>query len=135
MELVYQTRFGIDGNCMSACLATILQIPLETIDFNTNKGWIDGLNEKLKPFGLFYIENDWNQRLSSIPDNQLFIAIGKTDRGPLLHAVVYRGKKNGKEIEFYRFHDPHPDGTFLSEVLYLGFIALLTCSAEIQEVA
>ena len=58
MRPVYQTRFGghdeeDTGNCFAACLASLLEVPIDTIpDFMGDSDWMARANVWLAPHGL-----------------------------------------------------------------------------------
>lgn len=113
-----QTIVGENGNCMSACLASILECDLSEvpnfivgcnehenpyIEFNRR------INEYLRPLGLVHIEikatDNWFDYLKNEGVKDLYhLYYGPTIRGTF-HAVV---AKDGVIV-----HDPHPDKTSL----------------------
>lgn len=117
---VYQTEFGHQGNCFSACLASIFELPLETIpNFHTlasdNKEWHAAVRKWLSQYGFSYL----SLNLKDADDEELqallpgwHIVCGVSARHPdgdVHHATVWR---DGKFV-----HDPHPEGNGLIEVL------------------
>jgi hypothetical protein len=97
---VDQTRFGDpDGNCLAACLASLLELPLDDVPHFVAEGWYSALERWLEPRGL------WPLCFVSPTQAQLervlgyAIVSGPTERG-LLHATVWRA---GLLV-----HDPHP---------------------------
>jgi len=116
-----QTIFGADGNCMNACLATVLDIPLDAVPYPLNDDTAflpDKLNVWLATMGLAYIEFPWGPMVLA-PDTYC-IATGPADRG-FDHAVVCEIVKEGEGLTILWVHDPHPDDTFLHEIKMLGF--------------
>ncbi len=118
---VKQTKFGInEGNCFTACVASILHLDLEIIpNFCVEHGsyFQKFTNEWLREkTGFFYME-------SRIPDEETrqlilkgyYIVSGKSPRSKLCdHCVV---GFNGQMV-----HDPHPDNTFISgDIRYYGY--------------
>ena len=108
MKPVMQTRFGAeDGNCYTACLASVLEIALEDLpSFRARPGesepeiglrWNTAHQEWMGSRGLRQIV----VRCASDLGDAIVIAGGKGPRG-LPHSVVWQG---GRCI-----HDPHPDG-------------------------
>ncbi len=93
------------GDCFSACIASILEVPLEKIpNFHFPKGsdFEDNVQEwcKTQSFALVSISNIEDDLLADC----WIIATGKSPRGDEdwhRHAVVWR---NGKVV-----HDPNPD--------------------------
>lgn len=115
MRKVFQDRFGKpDGNCLAACVASILELSLKDVDFKNDENWWDNLQEKVESLG--YVakyftyddkkENDKQKLFEEISQlsnkyNEYYIACGMGPRG-LLHCVVMKGGL----IE----HDPFPSG-------------------------
>lgn len=95
---VDQTIFGApQGNCLAACVASLLGCSLADVCDFSEKGWLDELTAWLAPRGLYAVcfktETDWR------PPG-LYILGGKSPRGDFLHAVIARGTTV--------VHDPHP---------------------------
>lgn len=104
MKPVMQTRFGRDGNCFAACVASIFDLDLDQVpDFAVKEGiWWEQLCEWSRSQGFVPL-------MVKAPFGFGFscIASGISKRG-LLHAVVW---EKGKMI-----HDPHPDNTGIEGV-------------------
>lgn len=110
MKPVDQTVFGYpNGNCFAACVASILEIPIE--DTPSIEGrkfesvWDAWFNER----GLAFVDVPAGDG-AYIPG--FCIATGKSPRGgltssgrPVLHAVVAQNMT--------LVHDPHPERSFL----------------------
>lgn len=112
MIKVQQTLFGKGGNCFAACIASIFELPLGWVPnfcAETRMPWLDFANHWLAPLGLMII----NLRILEEGEFEwprcYHIISGHTVRHPkLLHSVVgFAGKM---------VHDPHPDGSGLTEV-------------------
>lgn len=94
-----QTTFGVpDGNCFSACVASILHVPLANVpSFCKHEDWWERFIEWLKPRGYYALmikhTPEW------VPQG-FHIMSGKSPRGTFQHSVVARSS----EI----VHDPHP---------------------------
>lgn len=115
MKTVDQTIVGENGNCMAACIASLLEIEIDEIPNLSEEGWLSRLNEWLGNFGLFYMELSLPQTYWSGMKYWGYHTIcGKSPRG-LLHAVV---GLQGKMV-----HDPHPEksGLIVGKLEY-GFI-------------
>lgn len=108
MKPVDQTLFapGI-GNCFSACVASVLEVPLDEVP-NFCEGqaadWYDRFMAWLRPRGFYAITCKIGGRPGE-PDGGWYpegihIAGGKSPRYDCLHAVVARGSDV--------VHDPHP---------------------------
>ena len=127
---VDQTLFGHpNGNCFSACIASVLHLPIENVPSFMGRGdggeWFDALAEWLKPRGLYPLF--FNLKGWSPPDDAVCILGGKSPRGDFMHAVVGVGAR----VE----HDPHPsraglvtmdDVTLLVPYTYQRFAEVLT---------
>ncbi|HYX21755.1 MAG TPA: hypothetical protein VFA98_12995, partial [Thermoanaerobaculia bacterium] len=110
---VDQSITGPKGNCMSACVASLLHLPIEHVArFIREPGdthifqWADRLDEFLEPFGLYALH------FAADPDRAAFpgvyhIMTGISPRGRP-HAVIGKGHRI--------VHDPHPDKTGLVSV-------------------
>jgi len=120
MKPVDQTKFGFeDGNCGAACIASILEIPLESIP---NFHGEDPSDPKLywknvrkwcadKPFILISISISEGYDPKEFLKDCWVIASGPSPRGTKewhRHAVVWR---NGEIV-----HDPHPSREGLKEI-------------------
>lgn len=107
---VSQTRFGREGNCLAACVATILGVPLETVDMSaaTDCEWFATLNAKLSPLGWHVLTCDATDT-AALPPDAIHIRAGIGPRGGM-HAVVYEGST--------LVHDPHPDGGGINSTDY-----------------
>jgi hypothetical protein len=108
---VTQTKFGSPGgNCHAAALASILELPLSKIpSFGSDNDWYDRFSEymvsnySLQPFDIIV---DTILLYLFVPRGYHLIN-GTSPRG-LLHTVVgFAGEM---------VHDPHPDGSGLSEI-------------------
>ena len=112
MTPVFQTKMGEGGNCFSACLASIFDLPIDAVPnfFETcgheDTAWWKGVRDWLRPRGLGVIF----LQLASPEHLKLFegylIVSGKSSRG-LYHATIWR---DGVMV-----HDPHPSGTGIAE--------------------
>ena len=104
MRPVDQTRFGApDGNCMEACVASILELELGGVPDLAVSGddWHDTLADFLARFDLEPLELDARKTRGIWVPTGFHIISGKSPRGNFLHAVVGLG---GKMV-----HDPHPN--------------------------
>lgn len=97
----YQTKFNKNGNCLEACIASILEIPIASIPklgkYEQSGNWISKLNEWLsEKHGLVYVET--NTPVEDIvvffeqqPGGFYHVIIGKTSsHKDIYHAVVGR---------------------------------------------
>lgn len=114
---IYQTRLGPRGNCLAACIASLIEVPIEDVDFSCADHphtWDDVAREKLRPFGLSYIyakvRREGGKGYPALwTGPTLCIAHGPSPRATD-HAVVYdcRWKRHA--------HDPHPDNVGIAYV-------------------
>ncbi len=125
MKPVMQTTLGEDkGNCMSACIASMLEMPIREVPtFLDKETWVRDLNDWLHQYGLFYLEIKWNPFPIQLSAPVLCIASGKSPRGNFLHCVI--GKI--KPVSLYKadmelIHDPHPNREWLIDVQDVGFL-------------
>ena len=115
MTPIFQTRFstaeGEKGNCMTACVASLLDLPIEKVPY-----FFDFPDFWDAVFAFLYEQGcEYNGCLRPDADGSIgwdgapgidgyFIVAGPSPRWPgARHAVIY---KDGRMI-----HDPHPDGT------------------------
>lgn len=137
MKPVYQTRFGgIDtpqeeqGNCFQACVASVLELPLEEAFTNipyeqVNGGkpgeWFDKFNEWLARYGLGCIAIDVDKDNPPAYSTLLGYHIAQVDSVTLRHGdahvvVIY----NGEVV-----HDPNPNAESLGKMRgYYLFVTL-----------
>lgn len=110
---VYQTMFGPFGNCQSACIASLLELPLSAVPNFNHPDDPDSFNYHVRQYawletrGLSILTFDTSE-IDLSQSKGWFIAGGKSPRGNFLHAVIWH---NGKMV-----HDPHPDGRGIESV-------------------
>jgi hypothetical protein len=125
-----QTKVGpVEGNCWAACIASILELPIEEVPnfvveyegeyLKKTEEWINGLVKtrlwlKGHELGLVTVHCG-NSPLGCI-GTTYWIGVGKSPRGPD-HAVVYHGED--------LVHDPHPDKTGLEGIPWSGSFFVL----------
>ena len=104
MKPTLQTTFGLNGNCLLACLASIMEIDIETIPYtNDYDDWQDELNKWLidnHNIYLMSIRFDLNSYIPAAIHQGYTIGCGKSCNN-LMHAVVCFNKKI--------IHDPLPN--------------------------
>lgn len=110
MRAVKQTVLGPKGNCMSACLASILELPIDAVpnffdSGQTDQEWNDALTSWLRTHGLAIITLVATPEVLEKTKGNVIVS-GPSLRG-LTHATVWR---EGEMI-----WDPHPDDTGLIE--------------------
>ena len=106
-EFLHDPENGIHGDCMRACVASILNLPISEVPHfgegdalhNAEIYW-NNLANYLATKGLFHLElNSFDLEISKCPTDIYHLIYGKTIRGTE-HATVGR---NGELI-----HVPHP---------------------------
>ena len=121
MTPVEQTIIGEHGNCFAACLASLMEIPIEQVmcaqeAHESGKSWTQELSRWLAPFGLSYIEVKpegidyvWLSRCG------YHMIGGDSPRGTVGgHSVI---GLNGKI-----YFDPHPTRAGLTKITDYGFL-------------
>jgi hypothetical protein len=120
MISVKQTKFGDEGNCFAACVATLLECDINCVPFlGKDEDW-NNYEEKLNIFlkESYQILISWDEYdteiysdfINSRLENTYYIVSGKAARG-FEHAVIY---KNGMLA-----HDPHPDNTGIENISHI----------------
>ena len=118
-----QTRTGKIGNCFSACLASILEIPLREVpnfvDASTDEQFYENAAKWLASHGLYYVQLK--------PDDPMLAVMFK--EGPIYHTIEGISPRGGMHatvgLNGHMVWDPHPpDGTGrgLAKVLNVGII-------------
>lgn len=131
---IFQTRFGEPlGNCWAACIASILELPIEAVDWSADmtadeilpagatdvtREWIDRRERNLARLGYWMslIEHGRGVRPVGVPFRAHYMAIGILPNG-IGHVVVCR---DGRLV-----HDPHPGIEPLASIEMLGFLVRL----------
>jgi len=121
------------GNCMEACLASMLERPLDQIPYfgaatpDNVEDWSIRLQRWLADQGLFFIEvrMDLPEAVIVIPSSMLCMVSGPSPRYPgILHAVVgCTGGPGRSEVDL--LHDPYyPEPIFFDGKApkWIGFI-------------
>lgn len=120
---VDQTTFGKDvGNCYSAALASILEIPIDSVPFmGGSSDWIRKTNLWLRTLGLTMLEIEWPGTVCHIDDTYV-IGTGQSPRGDFLHSMVCTACVRKGRIEFRFAHDPHPSRANILDLTKVGFL-------------
>lgn len=119
MKPIYQTQFDSKtGNCLQACIASILEIPLDRVpNFMLEDDLTTALDSFLAQFRLVSITLVASQ-VSGWEPTGFHLIGGASPRGEVGHSVVGH---NGEMV-----HDPHPSGDGLRTVEdYTLFVARL----------
>ncbi len=113
MKPVFQTRLGRGtGNCFSACLASIFEVPLEEVDHCSceNPNWLQNTEAWLAKRGLFYVEiTIAGLTCTEFPTGSLVMLGGLTKTG-VEHVVVAKAYLSEGKQCFSTVHDPYPEG-------------------------
>lgn len=125
------------GNCLSACLASVLELPIEEVPSFCNEGeegsWLLRMGAWLRTHGLGFVNVPWNSEMGALPFNCHPIVMGTTTRSEEHHAVVgcvEIGNTEPTEVDgisrtawrIIYLWDPHPSGNGLDEIESLLFI-------------
>lgn len=115
MKPVFQTSFGSKkGNCQAACVASILEIPIEDVPCHAGDAWFLKWETWLGGRGLSVVSFNFDggvglDFVKYFFGEGFYIVAGLSPRArkdghpaDMFHAVVYQG---GKLV-----HDPHPAG-------------------------
>lgn len=108
-QTILHTQDGPPGNCMQACVASVLELPLEEVPhFCADNRWPFNFHEWLNERGLFFLEVSFAEHgIDARADYMGYHLIaGPSPRGNFLHSVV---ALNGEMV-----FDPHPDRTGLA---------------------
>jgi len=128
MKPIKQTIFGEGkGNCLSACIASILELKIEEVPVFISSDWWNDLQKWLQSKGYFAIDIEAKNKegycnFYEVPKGLYVILTGDSPRGDFLHCVVgIIDYDNNKMIANY-IHDPHPDNSFLKNIQRIKFI-------------
>lgn len=84
------------GDCLAACCASILGVPIEDVDFPLGEGWWERLHKKIGEYGYCIADVKMDTELprglwiATVPSLNLKAKEG--DDKPILHCVVARGE-------------------------------------------
>ena len=118
MNKVFQTRFGghyapleNQGNCFQACVATVLQMPLEEAydctGIQEEEHWFDDFNKWLSQYnlGCIFVEHSAEKPISGSAFKGIQIA-------ECMRKTLYHGERHVVVIQDGQLlHDPHPKAT------------------------
>lgn len=110
MSPVFQTRFGLEGNCFAACVASILGCPITDVPIVLDGNQNRSLNEWLAPRGLFYFEFEIRSLMTGAFEDAMGIFTVESDTPEVrekgfTHAVVGKWDRLGRPV---LIHDPKP---------------------------
>jgi len=112
LEFVDQTEYGKAGNCLTACIASLLAIPIAELPNHQGEDWLEGWNENLLHYNAHLIVIDDPKAIQP----GYSILSGLSPRGKWLHAVICL---DGKMV-----HDPHEDRTGIREGKWVDWMVL-----------
>lgn len=109
---------NVKGNCLSATLAALLHLDIDEIPLFESDGWVERLNQFLKPMNLaFILIQPHSLEYFGVSDCWHEMGGASPRFSDAMHSVV------GKDATIV--FDPHPDRTGLNGVESIGvFIAL-----------
>ncbi|MFA5300686.1 MAG: hypothetical protein WC389_21060 [Lutibacter sp.] len=103
MNPLLQTKFGKEGNCLCACIASLLEIPIESVPNPKHDDWVEEINQWLIENHNIYILSVVLHKDSYLPSafkNSITIGCGRSINN-IMHAVlVYENRI---------IHDPLPN--------------------------
>ena len=118
MKKLNQTKYGEEGNCFAACIASLFEVEIADIPFLAEyKNWDEYLNvlnsilrNKFEVILLHGEFKDWEDYLKENYIDSYYIVSGDSNKG-LEHAVIY---KNGE-----LFHNPNNLGTEIINIKHV----------------
>jgi hypothetical protein len=114
MKPVHQTKFGETGNCLQACVASLLEVDLSEVPEFSVVSQFMLFMRFMRTHGMqpvaYQIDN------FHYPYNAYYLLWGKSPRG-INHSVV---AYNGEIV-----HDPHPDSDGLDKI-EMGVVFITT---------
>ena len=125
MKPVFQTIFVPPlGNCLQAAIASVMELPLESVpnfaQYFHRDDWYETIAEFLKPHGLYPVElHRPEEGWGNFSPRGYHLITGQSPRGPYLHTLVgYQGKP---------VHDPYAQGDckLTSTTSYTLFVHLM----------
>lgn len=117
MTPLMQTEFGTGGNCLAACIASVLEVSLDSVpNYISEPDWEERYDDLLSGWGYRLQSLTWDEITSQRLRGCWLIGGGKSPRG-IEHAVLIM---DGEIV-----HDPHPEGGGLVEIEYVtAFVAI-----------
>ncbi len=109
MKPVDQTKFGLEGNCMAACLASILEVNIEDVQAKETDNWFKDVN--------LWLQKEHRLALMTVSGSPFWfeghLIVGGPGPRDQEHACV--GAR--REWVITIVHDPHPsrDGLLKKE--------------------
>lgn len=132
MKPVDQTRFGKPhGNCMQACIASILEVPLSEVPDppvpEVETEWFEEYCERLAAIRVQLVTITFEGAQWNVPHGLYCILSGPgprfhTDGTSIEHAVVGVSRREGNVLHFDIVHDPHPSRQGIYFVRSVDFV-------------
>ena len=136
MKPVDQTIFSgesitIVGNCFQACVASLLELPIQSvphfiqIGIDEGNDWFDVFDDWLNDRNMFSVEICLKDKTNilAISSNQYCIVSGLSPRN-IMHSVIGKTSKFRRDSGIELIHDPHPSRDFFVEdptwVMFIG---------------
>lgn len=121
---IHQTKFGnLQGNCFAACIASILEIPIEDVPnfcVDYPEDWFFRASDFVRDrYGYVFVMFLHNNSIGDTVSRMGYSIVGgKSPRGDFGHSVVYYSDRLA--------HDPHPsgDGIIGDPTDYILFVAI-----------
>jgi len=118
MKKLNQTKYGEEGNCFAACIASLFEVEIADIPFLAEyKNWdeyLNVLNSILRnKFEVILLHGEFKGWADYLKENYIdsyYIVSGDSNKG-LEHAVIY---KNGE-----LFHNPNNLGTEIINIKHV----------------
>lgn len=109
MEPVYQTIIDKEnGNCMAACIASLLELPLEAVpNFSEREDWFNYVDEFLEQFDLEWLQLKYSRSTELLLRGYYILSGDSPNFDGVDHVVIGH---NGEVV-----HDPNPDGKEMTE--------------------
>ena len=109
MKKVKQTKFGNEGNCFAACVASILETPLELVDYACSEdNWFHEYASQLyKDTGIVMVGAGLRPDGAPVIYGGAYVIVtGKNRKGTHRHAAVATMERNKLNTDFEIIHDP-----------------------------
>jgi hypothetical protein len=105
MKPILQTKFGEQGNCLQACIASLLEIEMDAVPEFPISGQFLHLERFMRQRGLQPVA--YPPERFTPPYDVYYLVWGLSPRG-IRHSVIYQNN--------LMVHDPHPDCSGLTTI-------------------
>jgi len=124
---IYQTQIhdpenGVDGNCLSATLASLLHLRIEDVPIFKGTSWVTELNDWLRPKGLAYL------LLNVDALHEIFRCQGVKEMWHEAGGPSQNHKDVGHSVvakDLVQIHDPHPGNKVPTMIDSVGLFVVL----------